>query len=245
MGVLWETTEDGQHYSVRSAGDSVRLYTNGVFHTQWNPSRPFAGAIWDCLSLPALYKNPNDINRILLLGLGGGAVVRQLQTLASFSTLDAIEIDPVHIKIAKQWFGVTHKNINVRHADAIKWVKNNSGQQYDIIIDDLFGHDEGEPLRAQPLTQAWIRALRHSLTPAGILIVNCVSRAELMSALNGFYKQGFLHAYRWSLPEYDNVIGVFCQQPITARQWTNHLEQTALSPAMKRAAKWVIRRPLN
>ena len=245
MGVLWETTEGGMHYSVRSAGDSVRLYTNGVFHTQWNPSRPFAGAIWDCLSLPALYKNPDKIDRILLLGLGGGAVVRQLHLLASFSTLDAIEIDPIHINIAKQWFGVAKTNSNVHHADAIRWIKSYSGKQYDIIIDDLFGHEEGEPLRAQALTQTWIRTLSSSLSPAGLLIVNCVSRAELTTALPSFAKQGFNYAYRWSLPEYDNVIGVFSRELITARQWTAHLDKTDLSPAMKLAAKWVIRRPLK
>jgi len=245
VGVLWETTKDGMHYSVRSAGSSVRLYTNGVFHTQWNPSRPFAGAIWDCLSLPALYKHPAEIDRVLLLGLGGGAVVRQLELLASFSTLDAIEIDPIHIRVAKNWFGVTNKNISIHHADAIAWMKEYSGKQYDIIIDDLFGHDEGEPLRAQPLTQNWIRTVGRSLSPSGILIVNCVSKTELMAALPNFAKLGFVHAYRWSLPEYDNVIGVFSRELITARQWTNHLETTDLSPAMKLAAKWVIRRPMR
>ena len=58
----------GTRYEVRSHGASVRLYTNGVFHSQWNEGRPFAGGVWDCLSLPVLYRDPAAVRRVLVLG---------------------------------------------------------------------------------------------------------------------------------------------------------------------------------
>ena len=38
MALLWEKRAAGVHYSVRNAGNTVRLYTNGVLHTQYNPT---------------------------------------------------------------------------------------------------------------------------------------------------------------------------------------------------------------
>ena len=99
MTTLWEHEADGTLYSVRQSGASIRLYSNKVFHTQWNPNKPIAGGVWDCLSLPVLYRALNSSSRILLLGVGGGAVIRQLQLLTDFSEMLAVEIDAQH------WFG--------------------------------------------------------------------------------------------------------------------------------------------
>lgn len=245
MTTLWETSQGGTDYSVRKAGGSIRLYSNGVFHSQWNPDRPFAGAVWDCLSLPCLYKPPSQCKRVLLLGLGGGAGVNQLQTLVNFDFLQAIEIDAVHIKIARKWFGVNSKKVSITRGDAIEWLHQYKGSGFDLIIDDLFGHDENEPLRAQLLDNDWVKKLRGALNPNGTLVVNCVTRSELVRAIPALRRNGFQQGYRWSLPEYENAIGVFFVEPVNANDWLKHLEQSELNPAMKRAARWVIRRSLS
>jgi len=245
MGILWESHQNGTYYSVRSAGGSVRLYSNGVFHSQWNPKRPFAGAVWDCLTLPALYQHPDKVKRVLLLGLGGGAGVRQLQTMLGFQKLVAIEIDPVHITIARDWFGVSASNIDVVEANAIDWVKSYRGAGFDLVIDDIFGHCNSEAMRAQPLTAEWLKNLKRSLRPDGTLVVNCISRRELRNALPNAKKAGFRRGFRWSLPEYDNAIGVFVQREVRGSDWSAHLDSTGLSRAVKRAARQVIRRPID
>ncbi len=245
MGVLWESTQQGTHYSVRQAGSSVRLYSNRVFHSQWNPNRPFAGAVWDCLSLPCLYRPPSQVKRVLLLGLGGGAGIRQLQTLVKFDYLQAIEIDPVHIKIAKRWFGITQKTVDVLEADAIAWLKQYKGPGFDLVIDDLFGHSDNEPQRAQALNKLWIKQLTKVLNPNATLVVNCISRSELAKSVENFSAAGYVQGYRWSLPEYDNAIGVFFREPVANGDWIKHLESTTLTADMKLAARWVVRRSLN
>ena len=244
MGTLWEKNQAGTHYSVRTSGQSVRLYSNGVFHSQWNPHRPFAGAVWDCLSLPCLYRPPEQCKRVLLLGLGGGAGIRQLQTLVNFDFLKAIELDSVHISIARKWFGVTSKKVSITHADAIDWVNNYEGGGFDLIIDDLFGHESNEPMRVQPLNAEWVKRLKRLMNPDGILVTNCITRPELIQAVPVFSKAGFVQGYRWSLPEYENAIGVFFKTPVHSGDWLQNLEASALSPAMQRAARWVIRRSL-
>ena len=97
MSLLWEQSCNDTHYSVRSSGGSIRLYTNRVFHSQWNPRQPFAGGIWDCLSLPVLHRAAIGMRRVLLLGVGGGAVIRQLQQIYRYEAITAVELSLIHI----------------------------------------------------------------------------------------------------------------------------------------------------
>ena len=70
MAIVWSRSAGGNQYEVRSAGQSIRLYKNGVFHSQWNPNRPLAGGVWDLLFIPALFAD-RQISRVLVLGVGG------------------------------------------------------------------------------------------------------------------------------------------------------------------------------
>ena len=56
MAIVWQRKIKGRDYQVRSAGKSLRLYTEGVFHTQYNPDHLLSGGIWDLLALPALMR---------------------------------------------------------------------------------------------------------------------------------------------------------------------------------------------
>lgn len=245
MSLLWEHTENDTHYSVRRSGGSIRLYTNRVFHSQWNPKVPFAGGIWDCLSLPALHRQPGDIKRVLLLGVGGGAVIKQLQHIGDFGNIVAVEIDELHLDIAHRWFDVSASGVSLVHDDAIDWLYNYDGPPFDLIIDDLFGHDAGEPVRACALELHWLEQIRRSLTPNGLLVANCIDSAELSDALPEMGAVGFQSGYRWHLPTYENVIGVFSDTPIHARQWSRHLESSQLSIKSQRQARAIVRRPLR
>ena len=72
MATIWEQNIEGKLYEVRTAGASVRLYRNGVNHSQWNPNRPLTGSIWDLITLPTLYRPTRTIDDVLILGFGRG-----------------------------------------------------------------------------------------------------------------------------------------------------------------------------
>lgn len=236
MTTLWEHERDGTHYSVRSHGQSRRLYSNGVFHSQWNAQRPFSGGVWDCLSLPVLYRQPDQTIDVLLLGVGGGAVVRQLKHLLPDADVTGIEIDPVHIDVAHRWFGVAGSEIH--EADAIAWMRNRPRRQrYDVVIDDLFGHDHGEPARAAVLDDQWVGELADALRDDGLLIVNAIDGRELQRSAPVFAASGFRYGRRWSLPAYHNAIGVFSRQPLHSREWSRRLDESNLGAAVRRQAR--------
>lgn len=245
MSLLWEHQCLDTHYSVRSSGGSIRLYTNRVFHSQWNPRVPFSGGIWDCLSLPALHKPPGQIGRVLLLGVGGGAVINQLQEIDSNVSVTAIELDEQHLKIARDWFKVGGENISLIHGDAINWLYSYDGPPFDIIIDDLFGHDDGEPIRACALELPWLELMYGHLNVHGLLVANCINSVELVQALPTIGAAGFKAGYRWHLPTYENIIGVFAKQSLHARQWSRNLETSSLTAKDRSHARTIIRRPLR
>ncbi|WP_341936969.1 spermidine synthase [Marinimicrobium sp. C2-29] len=212
MSILWYKQQDGQRYEVRRAGQSLRLYTNGVFHSQYNPAQPVAGTIWDLLSLPAFALAPGRPRRVLVLGVGGGAVIRQLNHFFSPDLIVGIELNPVHLILARRFFDVEEKNVCLLEADALAWVDAYRGPAFDLVIDDLFGDSQGEPERAVSADRNWSRALRRLLAPGGMLVMNFDSDAGLkQSALwsDPVLRRQWTDRQRFSTPRYANQIAVF------------------------------------
>jgi spermidine synthase len=81
----------------------------------------------------------NQINSILLLGLGGGSVIETLrQDFNYHKQITAIDIDPVIIEIAKSEYQLeSNSNTTIICEDALKFIKHNTNK-FDLIIIDLF-----------------------------------------------------------------------------------------------------------
>jgi len=203
-----------------------------------------AGAVWDCLSLPVLYRDQLDLETGALLGVGGGAVLRQLYNMRRFDSFIGIELDEVHIDIAHDWFGVRDEHGTLQHDDAVSWVWRYEGEPFDLLIDDLFGHDEHEPVRAQPLTQEWVNRLAELTSENGLLVVNCIDRAELTRARPNFRHAGFNFGMTFSQTQYENRIGVFSRRELDPKVWLTALAETELPGHALKIAKSVVRRKL-
>lgn len=212
MATIWSKSTSVAHFEVRRAGCSVRLYRNGVFHSQFNERRPISATPWSLLLLPAYFRPAGSIRRVLVLGVGGGAVIRLLHHCLRPDEIVGVELDPTHISVARRFFGVSSRMAQLVQADARDWLHCYRGPPFDLIIDDLFGEAEGEPVRAVEADKAWLSALSSHLSRDGVLVMNFVSSPDLKAAAGVLktLKRGSLAlAYRLSLPDYDNVIGAF------------------------------------
>ncbi|MEM6985160.1 MAG: hypothetical protein AAF499_01370 [Pseudomonadota bacterium] len=238
MAVLWDHRANRTHYQVRRAGGSIRLYSNGVFHSQWNPNLARADSVWDLLAYPVCTLSLRS-PRMLVLGVGGGAALNRLAQLAPGAHSVGVERDPVHIDVARTWFGVRSR---LCLADAVAWVHNYRGAPFDYLVDDLFGHVDGEAARAVVADRAWIGALNALLAPQGTLVINHAERADWR--LNHARAVGFRHRVCLSLPLYDNLIGVYRRQPISARVWRETVTRSPVIPrALRpRLVEWATRR---
>lgn len=221
MAILWQKTIDNTKYEVRTAGNTRRLYTDGVFHSQYNPSRAVTGGIWDLLTLPALFYPAESIQRVLLLGVGGGAAIHQLQHYIKPGEITGIELNPVHIMLAKRFFGVSQQQVQLVHADAVEWLENYSGPAFDMIIEDLFTEEKGEPVRAVKANKAWFATLNKNLNEDGLLVMNFISHNDLKNCAAVSYKKisnFFNSSFEFSLNNYENAIGAFLKIKATSPQ---------------------------
>ena len=228
MAILWQKTINNTRYEVRTAGQTRRLYTDGVFHSQYNPEHAVTGGVWDILMLPALFYPKNTIQRVLVLGVGGGAVIHLLQRYIKPDEIIGVELNPVHIMMAKRYFGITHKLAQLVQADAIKWLENYSGPPFDMIIDDLFGEQDGEPVRAVKANKVWIEKLNSHLSPEGVLVMNFISSNDLKNCAAVSYKKIsglFVSSFQFTLTHYVNTVGAFLKKPATSQMLRKNVNE--------------------
>ena len=237
MAILWQKEIAGSRYEVRQAGRTRRLYADGVFHSQFNPGQPIAGSLWDLLLLPAFFYPPNSIKRILVLGVGGGAVIQLFQQFLKPRRIVGVEINPHHLYIARRFFCVTQENVELHQANAINWVDEYDGAPFDMVVDDLFGEQQGQPVRAVQVDRDWLLSLDRIISNDGLLVTNFVSRKEFKQCR--YFSDRDIHdrfncAFQLTGPQYENAIGVFLKKPSTQRILRKHLSNNArLNPALK------------
>lgn len=215
-------------YEVRIAGKTRRLYTNSVHHSQYNPGRIISNGIWDLLMIPSFFYPQGKINRVLVLGVGGGSVLHLLQNYIQPAEIIGIELNPVHLYVAKKFFGVQKNVATLIEDDAIDWMMRYDGAPFDMIIDDLYGDEDGEPKRAVKLTASWLDVLNRSLAVNGMLVFNTIGPRELKDSAyysNVRIRRLFKACYRLSLPFYDNCIGVYLKTDSSVRLLRKHIRQ--------------------
>lgn len=218
------------------AGHSRRLYTDGVFHSQYNPKRPLTHGVWDLLMLPALYSPVGALRRVLVLGVGGGAVIRLLHHFIQPDKIVGIELNATHLKIAKRFFGINKNIATLHHADAIKWLENYRGPAFDLIIDDLFGEVDGEPQRVVPLNTRWCALLHRQVSKSGVIVINSMSAKILRESAfvtNTRLSNQYASKLQLSLPVYENAVGAFFRKATDKRQLKQHLSTICKSNVLQ------------
>lgn len=235
MALLWQTRQAGNHYEVRSAGRTRRLYTNGICHSDYNPGHAVTKSIWDCLFLPALFKASADIRRVLVLGVGGGSVVHMLQRYVQPECITGVELSSVHLEVAVTHFGL--RGVELYEAEAGTWLAHYDGPAFDFIVDDLFLEEGSEATRAIDMDSDWLRLLLKHLAPGGVLSVNFPDYTALKTSA-WFYdaasRRRLPSAFVLRTPYLDNAVGAFCRfdVPVSALR-----QQVAAIPALARSQK--------
>ena len=113
--------------------------------------------------------------RILIVGLGGGTVPSFLHRHYPKAVIDAVDIDPDVVDVARRFFGF-HEDANLRAhvADGRKFIEE-CKNPYDIIFLDAFGPDN---IPFALATREFLLAVRRALTPKGIVVGDVWSSAS-------------------------------------------------------------------
>jgi spermidine synthase len=114
--------------------------------------------------------------KVLIIGLGGGAMVHFLKHYDPQVKVDVVEIDPAVVKVADKFFGVrSGGNVSVITQDAFAYLKT-AEARYDVIYMDAFlkpsdtTDKSGVPLRLK--TIQFYKDLQKKLTADGLVVYN-------------------------------------------------------------------------
>ena len=116
---------------------------------------------------------PTRLDRVLLIGLGGGGYARFLQRVFPGVGIDVVEIDPIVIRLATEYFGFrTGRGIHLVEGDGADFVEEAADGVvgvYDHILLDAY---HGEKIPSPLGRQAFFRRVASLLAPGGVVVAN-------------------------------------------------------------------------
>ncbi|MEA2930827.1 MAG: hypothetical protein QOG38_3255 [Hyphomicrobiales bacterium] len=122
---------------------------------------------------------PRALDKVLMLGLGGGTIATYLGRFLPDATIETVEIDPAVIKAAKIYFGVKETpRVRYREGDARVFL-NRHHDRYDLILVDAF-HGGYVPFHL--LTREFYTLLRQRLAPGGAAAFNVHDGTKLYAS---------------------------------------------------------------
>lgn len=231
MAIIWQLERDGVHYEVRRHGQRLRLLANGVQHSEYHPEKLFTGSVWDLLWLPAFLVEPARIKRILVLGLGGGSVVAPLLRFTGAEELVAVDLDPIHVQVAREFFAVEQPGVHCHCMDAREFVESYQGEPFDLVIEDLFAPNDTSVTRAIPAQADWCRALGKLVARDGLLVMNFGDWAEYRDswAASDKARSGWAERFRLSTPDCHNAVLVFTRRATSSMALRERLQAEPLT----------------
>ncbi|QRK09642.1 fused MFS/spermidine synthase [Archangium violaceum] len=143
--------------------------------------------------------------RILVVGLGGGAMPMFLRALLPEAHIDVVDIDPDVVEVARRYFGFQEDPALRAHvADGRRFIES-PGPAYDLILLDAYG---ARSIPKHLVTREFLAAVRARLTGAGAVVSNVWEQRSnpLFDSMVRTYQEGFVQLYTFQVPSSDNRI---------------------------------------
>lgn len=180
-----------------------------ALHTAIDPRGGPTGRYWDDFAMgPLLTRGP----KVLALGMGAGASVRAVRLADPMADVDAVEIDPVVVRVAAERFGAAPgPRLRVHVGDARRFLAA-SGDSWDVVQADLFRG--GPDIPAHLVTREFFGLVRERLRPGGVAMVNVFDLAPghpLLASVAATVSAVFPSVYVRSRDEMNHVLVAFAE----------------------------------
>lgn len=142
--------------------------------------------------------------RILVVGVGGGAIPMFLSEVLPQAHIDAVDLHPEVLGVAQRYFGVREgAGLRLHVADA-RAVIEAPGPLYDAIFLDAYGPRGIPPPLA---TREFLLAARARLAPGGAVVGNVLrARKRRTSAMARTWQESFAQLYAFTVEESANQV---------------------------------------
>lgn len=159
--------------AVVQIGARIDLDVEGATYATWHPEHILTGYSWDGLALGGLLRPSGLPSSVLILGLGGGTVARQLRTFCPDIHIVGIEIDPGVIDLARRHLRLPN-DIEIHIADAYEWLARGDST-FDVVIDDLFLTGATDVVRSRVPEGDTLGLIRRRVAPGGVVVANLIT----------------------------------------------------------------------
>ncbi|HEY1100197.1 MAG TPA: fused MFS/spermidine synthase [Myxococcota bacterium] len=180
--------------SVVQVGKRIDLDVEGATYATFHPDRLLTGYSWDALSMACLLRPAGPPSSILMLGLGGGTVARQLRRFLPECRLVGVEIDPGVVELARRHMQLDDADVEAHVVDAYDFLAT-SADTFDVVIDDLFLTGTTDVVRSRVPSGATLDLVRQRVAPGGLVVANLITdtgdhavvRAQTRAAFKGAF----------------------------------------------------------
>ena len=154
--------------------------------------------------------NPQP-KRVLIVGLGGGAMVHFLKHYEPKLHVDVVEIDPLIVRLADKYFDMrSDGSVNIILTDGFDYLQN-TAEHYDVIYMDAFlqpsadTDSTGVPHRLK--TIEFYESIQDKLDPHGVVVFNLNAHADTEEDISTI-KSAFLQTIVFRCAGSTNLVAV-------------------------------------
>lgn len=181
--------------------------------------------------------------QVLLLGLGGGSLVRSLFARDPAVEIDVVELRQAVLTVAQDYFHLpVSSSIHYLVADAGEAVAHDDGRRYSLIFSDLYSANAIAPLQT---SAAFLRHCAAKLQDGGWLVLNHAHKPEASSPFSSALTALFATVLYCTTPTGNVVIYASASQlSLPLARWKQQMKETGvdfatdMSPLAQKLAFW-------
>ena len=247
-GILLDERESAYNYIqvVDEDGRRLLILNDGhAVHSVFDPEELLTGGPWDYFMVAplmvedaaplAMSPEPEDV---LLIGLAGGTVARQLTAAYGPIPITGVEIDPEIDEVARKYFGLDDlENVDVIVADG-RYALRTSDRAFDLIGVDAYRQPY---IPFQLTSREFFQEVAAHLRPGGVAVVNAGrTRTDfrLVEALAATMRDVFPHVVAIDVDRYTNTILVGSQSPLSADALMQNIERLPEASPVREVGGW-------
>ena len=201
------------HYIEVTDNAGVRMLSfNGSMETRMHVNQPLQGHFeyTEFFHMPWLWNT--NIKRVLMIGLGGGSTQRSYQHYYTNVQVDTVELDPVVVRVAKDYFYVTESLTHRIHLQDGRVFLRRTTNLWDVILMDAYATTRyGSSVPPHLTTKEFFTQVRNHLPTNGVLAYNLIGEVEGWNQdfVGGMYRtirEVFPQVYLFKAKESRNVV---------------------------------------
>jgi spermidine synthase len=217
--VVFEATSPYHQVQVLDEHGMRMLSFNGTRESRMLLTNPLQGHFEYTEYFHAPWLWNRDMRRVLMVGLGGGSIQRAYQHYYTNVTVETVEIDPMVIKAAKEYFKVQETPTLKIHNQDGRVFLNRTSERYDLIIMDAYTSGRyGSSIPPHLTTREFFALASVHLTTNGVLAYNVIGqmqgwRTDFIGAIYRTMKEIFPQVYAFPAESSMNVVLVATKSP--------------------------------